>query len=209
MHKPFMKEYEAPVYSPFNRDDTWNAAAGHASTALYTGSDLERKVFELLPDELRSVDNFPDATVYHMTNEFIRIIAELQLGYMFYINQRVTLPLDEAQLRNLKNSASSMRIQHVVRQTQELFHPLTYDIIKPHIEDGDSQAIDSWVQDIKSRANTALRRIAQNFIYTIAGVPQPPEGYYTGENAQHYEEFSQDINDYNYKPISAVSLDAL
>lgn len=201
--------YEAPVYQPYNGDGSHNAAAGHASTALYTGNDIERKVFEVLPDELKEADTFPDETVYCITNAFIQIIEELQLAYQFYLNETHALPITTEQQRGFKTSASNMRVQAVVRQTQELFYPLTYDIIEPHIVEHDMEAITDWVQKIKSRANVALGRIAQNFSHTFAGVPSPPEGYYVGEDAEHYETFVQGENSHDYAPVEIISLNAL
>jgi hypothetical protein len=204
-----IQRYEAPVYQPYNSDGTHNASAGHASTALYTGNDIERKVFDVLPDELKEVDTFPDETVYYITNAFIQIIAELQLAYQFYLNETHALRLTTAQQRGFKTSASNMRVQAVVRQTQELFYPLTYDIIEPHIVEHNMEAITDWVQKIKSRANVALGRIAQNFCHTFDGVPSPPEGYYVGEDAEHYETFAQGENSHDYAPVGIISLNAL
>lgn len=204
-----MADYEAPVYVPFNRNHTWNTAAGHVSSCLYTYNDLQHKVYEVLPEAEREVSLFPHATVAYMTEKFVTLVNDIQLHYQFYVNRMTYIYMTEPQLRGLKNAGSSMRVQAVARQAQEQFHPLTYDIITSHHKAGDTATIDAWVEEIKQTATKMLIDIAEVFFKTVSELPTPPEGAYAGEDTQIFQEQSieNNYNDNEYVEPESVPSD--
>lgn len=204
-----MADYEAPVYAVFNKNNTWNTAAGHVSSCLYTYNDLQHKVYEALPEAEREASLFPHATVAYMTEKFVTLVNDIQLHYQFYVNRMTYIYMTEAQLRGLKNAGSSMRVQAVARQAQEQFHPLTYDIIESHHKAGDTATIDAWVEEVKQTATKMLIDIAEVFFKTVSELPTPPEGAYAGEDTQIFQEQSieNNYNDNEYVEPESVPSD--
>lgn len=203
-----MADYEAPVYAVFNRNGTWNTAAGHVSSCLYTYNDLQRKVYEALPEIKRDTKLFPHETVAYMTERFVTLVNDLQLHYQFYVNRINYIYMTEPQLRGLKNAASSMRVQAVVRQAQELFHPLTCKMVEDHALTGDTFEIEEWLEGIKQTASRMLIANADVFFKTASELPTPPDGAYAGEDTQTFQEQAPEnnYNDNEYvEPESAPS----
>lgn len=166
-------EYEAPAYSPFNKDGTWCAAAGHISSTLYTHLDLQKKIYDILPDEMKESGTFPRVAHQYIVYRFLEMLVYIQNQYREILNP-MSPKLTEDQRRGLKNATSSMRVQAVCRQQQELFHPLTYDIIEPYITDEDTTAIDAWIQRIGDDSVATFNEIVNNFNNTVGIAPYIP-----------------------------------
>lgn len=166
-------DYEAPVYLVFNKDGSWCAAAGHISSTLYTHLDIQKKIYNVLPDEMKESGNFPRVAHQYIVYRFLEMLIYIQNQYREILNPLMS-DLTEAQRRNLKNSASAMRVQAVCRQQQELFHPLTYEIIEPYITNEDSTAIDAWIQRIGDDSAATFNEIVNNFNNTIGIAPYTP-----------------------------------
>jgi hypothetical protein len=180
MQAPYFADYEAPVYVPYNRDKTLNPAFGHASNCLYTDLDLERKIHEALPEKYQSAKAYPDAVHRHIEELIINMTADLQAAYHLYLNKARVVFMTEGQLRGFKNAPSNMRVQAIIRQTQELFFPVTWETLKKFVEEQDSEDIDQWAENLRERADKTLRRIASTYHLTVGTIPTAPEGGYIG-----------------------------
>jgi hypothetical protein len=166
-------EYEAPVYCFLNKDGSLNASAGHVSSTLYTHLDLQKKIYDILPEEMKESGAFPRVAHQYTVYRFLEMLIHVQNLYTRILNPAYP-ELTEGKRRGLKNAGSSLRTQAVCRQQQELFHPLTYEIIEPYITDEDGTAIDAWVQRICNDSIMALNEIVNNFNNTIGMLPSAP-----------------------------------
>lgn len=201
-------EYEAPVYVTFNHKNnitTLGPASGHPSTVLYFRQEIRNYLASALPAEYKTNETYPHELLARLTHSIVKMVADLQLAYYFYLNSTTTLPLTEEQLRGLKVSASSMRVEAELKEVIRHHHPLTEEIILPYLTQNETEPIQKWLHNIRTTTNQGLIDVAGIVKDTLTYLPKPPANTHVGADAAMYHQINTTPNSNEYTPTPGIN----